>query len=346
MSSVQIILIILFAICGLLQFNPPKSKKLNRSLFIAFYFALLLIVIFRSHDMADYDQYVDAFEGDGGIRFEPGFHLVKLIASLLGAPAFWGIAVFGFLSVSGRFLYLRQYKGYVWGMLLVYISNVLITQDMIAIRAAVASSLILFAIDFKFRGDWKKILIFLFCAVLFHYSAFAFIVLFIIDPHKHYRWLYILALIISHVLAYYNFNLNQYIGLFTSVNSIDVLYSMYENSNELNVFNLLQIGHVLVCCFLWIFIDRINKHDARALLFLKLYTIGLCTVPLLAGMIAIALRLSELFLTIEIMLIPIGFYAVFKSKVISRVAVLMFCAVIFYFTITNINYWAPLPKYF
>lgn len=341
MSLIQTILIILFAICSVLLFVQPESKRLKRILIAAFYVALLLVVVFRSPNMADYNQYADSLKGYGGTRLEPGFHIIKTIASILGNPAFWGLTIFGILSVSARFLYIIKYSEYIWGMLLVYMSNVLVTQDMIAIRAAVASSIIFFAIDYKFKKDWKKSLICLFFAVFFHYSAIACLVLFLLNPHKHYRWLYLSALIISHVMAYYGFNLNQYLGLIATVEAGEVLYNMYENSTELNVFNLLQIGHVLVCCFLWLFVGRIRKQEERCVIYLKLYTIGLCTVPLLAGMIAVATRLSELFLTVEIILIPIGFFAVFRNRVFGRLALLFYCIIIFYFSITNIQYWDP-----
>lgn len=310
-------------------------------LFVSFYLAILFVVVFRPHIMADYEQYTDSLKGYGGNRFEPGFYFIKIIASFLGNPPFWGIAIFGFLSVTARFLYISRFNYYIWGMLLVYMSNVLVSQDMIAIRAAVASSITLFAIDLKFKGDWQKSLICLLCAVLFHYSAIVCLVLFLLNPHKHYRWLYLSALIISHVMAYYGFNLNQYLGLIATVEAGEVLYNMYENSTELNVFNLLQIGHVLVCCFLWLFVGRIRKQEERCVIYLKLYTIGLCTVPLLAGMIAVATRLSELFLTVEIILIPIGFFAVFRNRVFGRLVLLFYCIIIFYFSITNIQYWDP-----
>ena len=337
----QILLIILFIICGVLLLYPLKIERLNKILLITIYVVVISLVICRPRVMADYNNYEIAFEGLDDLRFEPSFNLIRMLASLLGNTVFWGFVIYALMSVSMRILYISKFEGLTWGMLMVYFSNILVAQDMIAIRAAVASSLLLYTVDCYVKQEKLKTFCLLLCAVLFHYSAAFFFILFIISSEKVHRLFYLSILFVCHVLAYKNLHLNQFFEILNFIDAMDTLNNIYMDNPELNVFNLLHIGHIAICCFFWTFVQRIQKYDERALTFLKLYTIGLCAIPLFAEMIAVSLRLSEMFLSVEIILVPIGFFAIFENKIVSRLLILSYSIVIFYFTITNLQYWNP-----
>lgn len=289
--------------------------------------------------MADYDIYIDAFRGYLGFRFEPGFHIIKYVASLLGNVVFWGFLLYAFMGVGLKFFYISREPSLVWDATLVYLSSQLVIHDMVAIRAGVAASFLLFAVDSKMSGNLKKSLGFILLAVLFHYSAIACLVLLLLNPHKKHRFFYLAALLGSHLLALLGIFLNQYLEVLNKIGPLEEVLGMHTEGDPMNFLNLLQIGHIIICIVLWCKVDAIMENYSKALLYLKLYTIGLCAMPLLALMISMALRMSALFLVVEILLIPMGLKCIFKNQLLNKYLLIMYSLIIFYFTFSDRIYW-------
>lgn len=340
MLPVQYLLIFFFAVSCFFVLKPLPTETANRRIFKILSVLIMLMVAFRPSQMVDYEVYQMAFDGLEGFRFEPGFHLIRWISLLLGNVYFWGFFIYALLCVSLKLTFIRNYPSIQWMALLVYLSGVVVTQDMIAIRAGVACSLFLFAIDYKLRNEKKKMYVALVTAVLFHYSALACFILPFISVKRLYRKPYLLALLISHLMAIMGIFLNNYIGILNSISALEAVLGMHQEGDEpMNFLNLLQLGHVLICVAIWMNAQKLEAAHREVVIYLKLYTIGLCVMPLLALMMAMAIRLQQLFLVTEIILIPIGFSVLFKKKIYGRLLVILYSGIMVYFLISDKVYW-------
>lgn len=341
MYKTQIFLILLFGIALFFTYFPIKKEVANRRAFYIYEIAIFFLVLLRSETIADYANYVYAFEGygDSGLRFEPGFHLIRFIVRMTGAPVFWGFFLYAIVCVLFKLSYIKRYPHYLWAASLVYLSGVIVSHDMVAIRAGAATSFFLFAVDYKEKNETWKMYVALFCALMFHYSALALFILPFINPHKPNRLLYLSALLACHILAVMGIFLNQYIELLSVIGALETVVGMHQEGDVMNFMNMLQLGHIVICVTFWINIKKLESYSKNSILYLKLYTIGLCVMPLLAQMVSVALRLSELFLVVEILLIPIGFSAIIKRLIISKYLLIIYSIILFFFTITSDSYW-------
>ena len=291
MCTTQIWIVITFVIVSI--FFWTEKKRPHKNVFVAFTFAMVLVVVFRDSSMADYTHYYDSVvSNSGGDRFEPSFHFIRYIANFTNYPWVVFCFVYACLSVCLRMIYIKNESSIFWGSVLVYISNIFITQDMIAIRASVASAILLYTIKYNLEGSRHKIILIILCASLFHYSAFLFSIVLFLDNEKRNRKIYI-----SFLLCSYFFAINGYtLGSFLYYIDNDYLtnnYILNSNIHSLNIFNLIQVGHILICILAWYYIDRIMIYDKANLLYLKLYTLGIGMAVLYSDNVTLALRMSE-----------------------------------------------------
>ena len=322
---------------NLSNYRANKNNEFAQLLFVF----LIIVAVTRPSTMADYSAYVESFIGTHGERFELSFQIIKFIVGLTGFPVFFGFLAYACLSISIRTHYITKFSPSLWGSIIIYLSYIFIVQDMIAIRAAVASSLLLPIIAYG-SEDKKKIQVLLFIvACFFHYSAAIFALVFLVSYEKRYRLLYVVILLIGYLLAIRGLSLTFLLQLIP-IPAISTLLNLYiSSSSPANIFNLVQLGHIFVCLAMWVFIPKMQRCYPISLVFLKVYTIGLVLLPLFNDLISVAFRFSELFLSVEVLLIPMAAKSILKNRIIQRAAVIVYALIIFYFSITNPQYWNP-----
>lgn len=211
---------------------------------------------------------------------------------------------------------------------------------MIQIRAAVVSALLLVIIPFIYERNFKAFIITTIIAILFHYSAAAFLFLWFLRPNSNTRIYFIAALILSYAMAVLGITVTQVIS-FIPFAPIQTLYNMYvmHFDDYVNVFNSLQLIRCMICVFFWIFIDVINSRYTIFALILKIYTIALCALPLFSDITTIAVRFNQLLLSVEIILLPSGFYHLFRQKYLAKGLNLAYAAIVLLYSLTNQQYW-------
>ena len=301
--------------------------------------AFILLAIFRPDTMADYPDYKFFFESSVDSRFEPGFLLIRSIARYFSNPLLVGFAICALLSIPLRLFSIHKFSSWPLGSILVYITFVLVYHDMITIRAAISSSLLPFVLYSKISRNYKLFILSILAAILFHQSAFIFIVFLLISEKNPHRYLYVGILALSYILALYGIRFGYLIG-YISADSVSSLFLENYQSNTANIFNLVQMGHILICISGW-YIIRNFESNPLELLMLKCYTIGLCLVALLSDYLVIAYRFSQLLTVVEILLVPFIFKSLFKNETIAKSVLLVYSIIVFYFSITSIEYWSP-----
>ena len=210
---------------------------------------------------------------------------------------------------------------------------------MIQIRAAVASGLLLVALYFKESHSLIKFLITVCIAFLFHYSSILILPLWCLSTNKIQKYL-IWLIPICYGLNFFGIFLTNILSLvhLGFVEQALIMHASME-SEEINVFNFQQLLRCLICFWLWINIYNIKDKNKYSLILLKTYTIGIATLPLFANVPVFAFRISELYLVVEILLIPLLIYTFTKQNRLLGYSVVAGISTIFlYFNIFYLEF--------
>lgn len=84
---------------------------------------------------------------------------------------------FAFLGVFTKMEAIRKYSNQYFLSFILYVSYLFIMQEMVTIRAGVASGIFLLVLRFLVEGKWKKYMLWVSTALLFHYSAVLFLII-------------------------------------------------------------------------------------------------------------------------------------------------------------------------
>ncbi|MGI6219818.1 MAG: EpsG family protein, partial [Bacteroidaceae bacterium] len=146
-----------------------------------------------------------------------------------------------------------------------------------------------------------------------------------------YIGLIVIAYMLGGILSLVNYI--QYIP----IKGINELWSSYRSTigGDINIYNGVTLLRVLLCLFLLISSERIYVRNNLVFLLTKIYSIAIAAFVLFANLPVVAWRVSELFMIIEIILLPFLIYAFKKENLIARFAI-VFVGGIFLFV--NISY--------
>lgn len=337
---------IIFLFIACVFFFKRNLEEKARQVFLGTAFLILLVLItFRPESMVDYNQYEHAFiSSNFDIRFEPAFLVIKKILSWGGASAICGFFIFALISLAARFSSIYKTGTLAVGCLMIYLTNILIIQDMVAIRAGVAGAFAMLAVQSKVIHNKRKMYIFLLVALMFHYTSAIFLAILFMDNKKNRRIFYLSLIFLSYILSLRGFYFSTLVERITFLEYIFPLFNSYllemqYLDNMMNIFNLVQVFHVLICIGLWLYVDKIKSIHPDSLLLLKLYTIGVCCIPLFAQSFNMAIRLSDLLFSVEVLLLPMGLDAIFSRKSLYYILLVLYSSVFLYIRLTDQLYW-------
>lgn len=300
MSSIQVLIVLFIVICGRCAFLPVN--KTIKGEFIIYWILLIIIVTFRPDTLPDYENYMYSFYYENE-RYEPLFRIIYLFFQSITSSHLFLFFTVALFTVSFKILAIQKMSVLPVLSIPVWISYILLFQDMIAIRAALAASIGLWIIYFKCNDKLGWTIICIVAAVLSHYSALILIVIPFLSVTKNRKWLYLSVLLITAIIAATGFSFTNLLS-FTGVEEYDKLMNSYMYKDSTSPFKPQQLLRLGICVSAWIFIDRININK-YVILLLKTYTIGCVVFFLFWGIAGVAIRLSELFIVTEILVIPL-----------------------------------------
>ena len=318
-------------ICERGEMRPKRSK----TWLLLLWPVLVAIAAWRSPLMPDYENY-ELFFNFGNARFEAGFVTVTEWIKALGGGLHFFLAFFAGVSIALKFTAMEKMTKLVLGSVLVYISNIYILHDLIQMRCAVASGLMLQAIYFSVDKKWLWFAVSFVTAFLFHYSALAFVFILFLNTEKPRRLLFAGLVVVSYVLGIMGTTFGSLVALlpFEFVQDALVMYqdNIYE---EIDIFNAMQLLRVALCFFLLYFIDTISRHNRYAVLLVKIYAVSLSCLVLFSDLPVLAFRISELLLVAECLIVPMMYYAVKGPEIVRKLPVVAVSAVILVLNVTK-----------
>ena len=296
-----------------LLFLSGKCKDNRKTLYVILLFiwlVLALIATFRPFDMPDRENYIDIWYGNGTERYEIGFTTIVDLLQIFTKNEYAFLFVFAALSIALKMIAIYRITSFIWASLLIYTANIFILHDMIQIRCAIASGLLLWAVYYLVNRRAISFLVISIVAFLFHYSSIVIFPLWFLSINRSDKYFYMALIAFAYIVGGIVpiSDLMQYIP----IEGLQNLWRMYEQTlgDEVNVFNAVQLGRVTICLLLLYFIDRISIYNKYAILLVKIYAISIAALVLFSSVPVIAFRVSELYQVVEVVLIPMAVYAI------------------------------------
>jgi len=311
----------------LLSYALIDRKDQSKVIYYLFGITLIIFAAFRAegidNDYKGYIEYYDTITNGQILIVEPSFMALSYAVKYIFNNVFFIFLFYALLGGTLKLIAIRQLTELKFLTLLVYFSSYFLLFEMTQIRAGVAAGALLLCIKPMQERRLGKFLLFAFIAFLFHYSALVIFPLYFISPNKINTKLY-LALVPAAYIMYF-----LRIDIFSLINYLPIgliqakisSYSFYaEQDASINLFNVIQIFRCFVALiFIWKW-ELLLRHNAYAILLIKIYILGLFVFVAFANIPGISSRISELLLVVEIILIPFIFY-ICKEKRLARLVI-------------------------
>jgi hypothetical protein len=302
-------------------------KKENTIINLLIFASLILIASLRlPYSTKDTSNYIYAFNSISDfstfIRFEPTFVLITLVTKFMSFSWNFLFFVYASIAISIKFISIKKISNFYFVSIFVYISNFYILHELTQIRVGIATAILLSSIKPLYDRKAINFLIHITIAVLFHYSAFVFYILWFLNPFKLNKYSLISILFFSYILVLNNITLtfllkevkiSQFVKLFDFYSS----KNLSRQTNVVNIFNAFFIIRFFLCIYLICNYEYLSKINKYFILLIKIYVIGLTLFLLFSDFTIVSFRISELFLIVEIILFPLLIF-LFRPQLISK----------------------------
>ncbi|WP_339916176.1 EpsG family protein [Yeosuana marina] len=298
--------ILIFTFIAFLSLSP-KDKPQWTLLFVVLF--LIVLAGFRGDIDKDYSLYISRYEYISSGKYvlvEPFFVLISYIINYTVDNVIALFVIFAILGVGLKYLAIKKLSNFWMCSMLVYFSYFFFLHDMIQIRTAVASAVLLLSIPFIYTKNLKGFLVLILLGSMFHYSLIAVIPMYFINEKKVER-VFLFLIPLSYLLFFLNINLSSFLEFISSFYSGETRFDYYvklAKTNSISIFSVLQLIHIIVSYILlwkWKFLSEKNNYF---IILLKFYVIGTFLYVAFADIPALGIRFSELFQIVEIILIP------------------------------------------
>lgn len=333
-----------------------KHNKLISALIIII---LVLIAGLRFEVGYDYDSYYRIYNEIPTIKdiirninivdsidIEKGYLTLNSIVKSIGGNFNLLLIIMTIITLSILIISINRYSCYPMLSLLIYVSRFFFIRDMGQIRSSIACVIVLYSIKFIINKDLKNFIISIMIATSFHKVAIFGLLLYIINLKEYKNGNYIYTvLILSLVLN----KLGIADGFINCIVGVIPEYSDYMTSayytNSSNILNPVTIMQVTILLFMAHYYNVLNEKDKYYKVLINGYLISTSVLIFFSNYYTLAGRLSTLFATFEILIIPMIVKYLFGKKVRLKVYILaiIYCIVIFYlvFLKKSINAYIP-----
>lgn len=332
---VILLLYVLFFItlaCSFL-YDDSNQRKAIPCLFITV--SLFLISVFRPIGIdCDSETYFEMYNGDRIILAEYSFVLISDFAYYVFNDYRVMFSIYAILGILFKLYTINRITPLFFLSILIYLSNFYILHDFTQIRAGASSALFLFALKCILDNRRIPALVCILCAVFFHYSSLAYLPLLVFTNtslSKFWRWLLVLAVPVSYLIYFAGINLITAIPI-PFIGAKLELYQQLQEAGDtkidhVNVFNMVFLVKIAIYYVLLWKYEVIEEKIPFIPLLLKIYAMSIVSLIVLTPLPVLSFRVSELYGVVEVLLIPLMYYAV-KPQWASRLIVAFIAFVI------------------
>lgn len=337
------LIIILLLVVGYLFYkiyNYGIYITLNKKDFLYLTSILILSIGFRGEGVDnDYSTYVASLNRFMAIS-EPTFLLISTLIKSTGLPVVTLFITYAFIGIYYKMKIIQEYSFLPFVSIIIYVSNILLLQDINQIRAGAATAFFLISIPYLVQEKRTKFVMLILIASLFHFSSLLYLILLFINNKKLNYNKYILWAILPLCGYAFYFIFNQNIIEMIPIAPIRDKLLMYqelqssgsEGFANINLFNPYFLFKIIIYYFILEYYYTLIEFDNNLTLYLKIFAISLLIFPTLGAITPIlGYRASDLFSCIEILLFPYIF-TLFKGNHIKT-----YCIGFYFILLFSIN---------
>lgn len=299
---------------------------------------LFLFAAIRGSEVdRDYIGYLDYYTNVLEHNFqnvEPSFILLtELVGYFFGAPLILFVIYAG-LGIFIKVFAINRLTNYRIMTLVLYYCSFYLIWEMTQIRAAVAGAIMLLAIVPLAERKYFKYIVLSCIASLFQYTALVMFLIVWINGVKLNRFAYALAIPAASVLWLSSISLTEF-ALLVPLELVQLKIRSSQSQAEYfnNPFNYIFVARCLFAYVLLVYANYFSAQNRYFLLILKLYIVGLSFQVALFTVPGVASRLSEFFLVVEILLVPM-LIGLFRERAVGYFVV---CAIAVMLLISSIQ---------
>lgn len=335
-------IVLIFCAISLLSLFPfervKNMRKIENILFILTSVFLIFFAAFRDPSSdRDYEAYFDWFKYENE-HVEFTYHyLSSFVNNYLNHNFLPLLFFYAAVSIGIKFFCIKLYSKYLFSSVVAYIGYLYCLQDLTQIRAGMATAFIFLSFKYVYERKFVPFLVCYLLAVSFHYSSFFAIFFYFINPRKIKPVYLIFSIIASYVVIIFLKNpiaiISDYLPVF--IKKKTEAYE-YEMGSKLNIFNAWQLLRCVVAVILMIFAKKINAKNQYFILFIKLYTIAICSFIILSVNPVFASRISDL-MFISDLIVFTGFIYLVKNEFLGRLVCVILSALFLYLNLSYIG---------
>lgn len=305
---------------------------------------LILLAGLRFNIGYDYTSYENIFNNSPDLYsiitygnttgVELGYILINSIVKTIGGNFNLVLFISACISIIVLVKSVNEYSVYPVLSILIYISRFYFVRDMGQIRSAIACAIMIYSIKFISKRRFKEFTITTIIACSFHSVAILGFLLYFFNSIKFKNYKYVYKVLgISIIISQLKFT----DILLKIVSELLPKYSTYINSeyytstnNLINPVTLMQILIILIFVY---FNKQIDNKDNNYRVILNGYLISTAILIIFSNYYTLAGRLSTMFATFEILIIPMLIKYIFKNKdrIIIYIIIILYAILIFYF---------------
>lgn len=300
---------------------PVANGKMKAIILLTGVFLILFAGLRGEMVGVDYSNYNEIYtvirsSGIFSIAAEPTFVLLSILLPSLRLL----MIIFAAISISIKFKALSEITPFVLLSVSVWFANYFMIQEMNQVRAAAAISILLYGVRFIMREELLKFSLVVIGAALFHYSALVFFPLYFINKSKI-EIIYSFLIPVAYALHLAGIGLIELMTylpipvLQAKLDAYNYLYSMglYTDISLYSPVIFFRIIIIYVLISNWKTIQNKNKYF---IILLKSSILSIVLLVLFSGLPAISIRISEIFASTEIILLPFLLYVYKPRKII------------------------------
>jgi hypothetical protein len=331
---IYLVIFILLSVAAIVEciFQDQLRLSQKKTVYIFFVFLLICLAGFRWETGFDFESYYELFyslknNSKLTLSVEPG---VLFLQTFFSSFAYYILFVAIFSITLKSYFFCKQ-SPFPFLSLFIYFSTVFLLYEMGQIRQSIAISFVLVSIFYK-NIKWKQ-LIFIFIAIVFHYSAILAILLLFIPNKTFNNTTYILPIVIAFIFTLFMSSIFMYIYKFLpSLAVAKIEYYLLEEEGISGISTKLLTYKLFLCTLLIIYKNKLMLFKL-GYYFINIYFLSVVIYVVFKFIPQIAGRGSLYFSIFEIILVPMLFSIVkMKSNRIIISVLLVFLYSYFYFS--------------
>lgn len=252
------------------------------------------------------------------------YYLSVLIKSICNNVAFYFLSI-SLLTLAFLFSSINKFSIYPILGFCVYYARFLIFRDMNQIRASLAILIVIYALSFLVKQDRKKYICLVLCAATLHYSACIALCFVFLYNIKVSTFKVVMLLLISALIGVLGGALLKHVLISSGL----TIFLTYVNANNLGIVNPVILFQSLFCILFVLFEKRLSDKMEGYFVLRNAYLFSTVILLLTSNLGEIGGRISTLFATCEIFIIPAIIYVI-RPRIMGYILILGIISFIFY----------------